>query len=47
MPASATALTSIPSAASAREPRRSAQMPASGEEISIPMRHRRELDARR
>ena len=37
MPASAPALTSIPSAASAREPWRSAQMPASGEEISMPI----------
>ena len=37
MPASAAALTSIPSAASAREPWRSAQMPASGEEISMPI----------
>ena len=35
--ASPTALTSMPIAASAREPRRSAQMPASGEEISIPI----------
>ena len=37
MPARAAALTSIPSAASAREPWRSAQIPASGEEISIPI----------
>ena len=37
MPASAPALTSIPTAASAREPCRSAQIPASGEEISIPI----------
>ena len=37
MPASAAALTSIPSAASIREPRRSAQIPASGEETSIPI----------
>ena len=37
MPASAPALTIIPSAASAREPWRSAQIPASGEEMSIPI----------
>ena len=30
-------MTSIPAAASVREPRRSAQIPASGEEISIPI----------
>ena len=36
MAASAMAETSIPSAASVREPRRSAQMPASGEETSMP-----------
>ena len=37
MPASATALRSIPAQAIAREPLRSAQIPASGEEISIPI----------
>ena len=37
MPTSAPALTSIPRHASARDPWRSAQMPASGEEISIPI----------
>ena len=37
MPASATAPTTIPTAASAREPRRSAQIPASGDAISIPI----------
>ena len=36
MPASAMAETTIPSAASVRDPRRSAQMPASGEEMSMP-----------
>ena len=36
MRASAAALTSIPIAASAREPRRSAQMPASGDATSMP-----------
>ena len=37
MPASATAPTSMPSAASMREPCRSAQIPASGEATSIPI----------
>jgi hypothetical protein len=37
MPASAAAERSIPSAASARDPRRSAHEPASGDEINIPI----------
>ena len=37
MPASATAPRTMPHAASVREPRRSAQMPASGDAISIPI----------
>ena len=37
MPASAKAQTSIPSAASMREPWRSAQIPARGEAMSIPI----------
>ena len=44
MPASPAAETSIPSAASPRDPRRSAAMPASGDETSIADRQRRELE---
>ena len=37
IPASATAVTNIPRRPASREPCRSAQMPASGDEISIPI----------